>query len=168
MRALVRQSLPALWVALAISALATLSTGPTVAGETGPQASREQASWSETLSFEAQAPGASASIASDPCTFYRGQAWGRGLTHFTTEMLWACEAVQDRRRAGFALSPRLVEVEAALERYRVAFVEIAVAAFARDRARSMLRGAAGGDAGRMELAERTGTLAALESIRTGF
>lgn len=32
----------------------------------------------------------------DPCAFYRGQAYGRGLDHFAAEMLWACEAIAAR------------------------------------------------------------------------
>jgi len=63
----------------------------------------------------AQAQPVAAGLAqSDPCQFYRGRAWGRGITHYTTEMVWACEAITRRRAASVPLGDRLEEAEAAM------------------------------------------------------
>lgn len=113
----------------------------------------------------AQGPG----MASDPCGFYRGQAYGRGLDHFLTEMLWACEAIAARRGAGMPLGDRLVAAEVALERYRAAVIAAGAAEFALGRSArpgALRLGAA--DAAKASLAASTGTLTALERIRTGF
>lgn len=138
-------SLPVLLVALAIG----LSPPPARAGEEQGAAAPAQRS--------------------DPCGFYRGQAYGRGLAHFATEMLWACEAIEARRASQMELSERMLAAEAALERYRAAVVAAGAAAFARERAarRGSLRLGAG-DAAKAALAESTGTLAALDAIRAGF
>lgn len=98
---------------------------------------------------------------SDPCSFFRAHAYGRGLTHFATEMLWACEAIRARREAEMEVGERLLAVEQALERYRAAVIAAGVAARGG-------RSWTGGDATRTALAETTGMLAALEAIRFGF
>lgn len=106
---------------------------------------------------------------SDPCGFYRGQAYGRGLDHFLTEMLWACEAIAVRRRAEMPLSERLLAAEEALERYREALIAAGAAVFVRGRttgAGSLRPGAT--DAIKTSLAESTGTMDALEAIRAGY
>jgi hypothetical protein len=105
-------------------------------------------------------------LGSDPCGFYRGQAYGRGIGHMATEMLWACEAISARRTAGMPLGDRLLAVELALERYRAAVISAGQAAFARDR-RLGLEGRQR-DHAKHEIAEHTGALAALEAIRAGF
>lgn len=100
---------------------------------------------------------------SDPCGFYRTRAYGQGLEHFSTEMLWACEAIAARRAAGIALGERMRAVELALERYRLAVVADASLRAPRDG-----RSRRAEEAALVEVAERTGTLAALEAIRAGF
>ncbi len=110
-----------------------------------------------------------ATVPSDPCGFYRSQAFGRGLTHYATEMLWACEAIQARRVADMALSDRMLAVEFALERYREAVIAAGAADFTRQRSRMSATGYFGADeAAKAEIAENTGMLAALEAIRSGF
>ncbi len=112
---------------------------------------------------------AAASQRTDPCGFYRGQAFGRGLAHFSTEMLWACEAITMRRTGAVDLSERLAAVERALERYRAAVIAEGSAAFARGRARGPMSQRLGADETvKAALAERTGALAALEAVRSGF
>jgi hypothetical protein len=102
--------------------------------------------------------------ASDPCSFYRLEAYGKGLEHFATELVWACEAIAERRAAGMPLSDRMQAVAFALDRYREALVEA-------NRAGSPRPGAGWREArerARAALAEETGMLAALEGIRAGF
>jgi hypothetical protein len=116
----------------------------------------------------AQAQPVAAGLAqSDPCQFYRGRAWGRGITHYTTEMLWACEAITRRRAASVPLGDRLEAAEAALERFRAAVIETSSIEYA---------GARSGNLGyfslsareQEQIAVRTGAIAALDTIRTGF
>lgn len=108
-------------------------------------------------------------LRSDPCSFYRGQAYGRGLTHVSTEMLWACEAIAARRSADMTLSERLVAVDMALDRYREAVISAGAAAFSRERGRLTESAAFGsGDAVKAALAESTGVSAALDAVRDGF
>jgi hypothetical protein len=59
---------------------------------------------------------------SNLCGFFRDQAWGKGIGHYATEMLWACEAIAARRGAGLPLGDRLEAVESALARYHAAVV----------------------------------------------
>ncbi len=136
--------------ALSLAVAAWLGPGPAAAGE------------------DASPPGGLVA-ASDPCGFYRGQAYGRGLMHYATEMLWACETIQARHAAEMSLSARLLAAEAALERYRTAVIATGAAVFARERAArpGQMRLGAGEEA-KAALAESTGTLAALEAIRAGF
>lgn len=101
----------------------------------------------------------------DPCTFYRMQAFGRGLDHFASEMLWACEAIAARRGAAMPLSERLDAMAGALERYRAALIEAGRENYLRDREIGLLGLS---ETAKRDLAERTGTLAALEAIRTGY
>ena len=105
---------------------------------------------------------------SDPCTFYRGQAYGKGVAHFATEVLWACQAIAMRRAADMPLGDRLEAAEAAIERYRAAVIAAAVAMF--EQAQSSAAGARLGlsEAAALALADSTGALVALEGIRTGF
>jgi hypothetical protein len=58
----------------------------------------------------------------EPCLFFRLQAYDRGLEHFDTAIHWACEAIAHRRAAGMALPDRLLAAETAFEAYRVALV----------------------------------------------
>lgn len=116
----------------------------------------------------AQAQPVAAGLAqSDPCQFYRGRAWGRGITHYTTEMLWACEAITRRRAASVPLGDRLEEAEAALERFRAEVIETSSAGYARSQSgdRSYFTLSA---TEQEEIAVRTGAIAALDTIRTGF
>ena len=87
--------------------------------------------------------------ASQPCAFFRDRAWGRGLDHPATGMLWACEAIALRRGAGRALGDRLEAVDVALGRYRAA---VTAAPEADDAA----------------LARSTGALDALEAVAAGY
>lgn len=102
---------------------------------------------------------------SEPCGFYRTQAFGRGLDHFASEMLWACEAIETRRQAAVPLSERLTAAAGALERYRAALIEAGRAGFLHDREAGLLGLS---ELAKRDLAERTGTLAALEAISTGY
>jgi hypothetical protein len=101
--------------------------------------------------------------AAHPCTFFRGQAHRMGMTHFLTEMLWACEAIVERRAAGMTLSDRLLATERALLDYRSALGAARASA-----------GANGGsplsvsETRKREIAEATGVLGALEAISAGF
>jgi hypothetical protein len=97
------------------------------------------------------------------CGFFRNQAYGKGLAHFATEMLWACETIAARRGAGLPLSERLEAAEAALLRYRDGIL-----AGDRDAVSSHRPVFGLGDARKRELAEATGVLAALSAIETGF
>ena len=87
--------------------------------------------------------------ASNPCGFFHDQAWGKGIGHYATEMLWACEAIAARRRAGLPLGARLGAVDLALARYHDALV-------------------AGPDERAPELARSTGALDALQAVAAGF
>ena len=87
--------------------------------------------------------------ASSPCGFFRDQAWGKGIGHYATEMLWACEVIASRRGAGLPLGARLEAVERALARYRDALI-------------------AGPDDPAPELARSTGALDALQAVAAGF
>jgi hypothetical protein len=97
-----------------------------------------------------------------PCTFYRGQAYRMGVTHYATEMLWACEEIATRRAAEMPLSDRLLATEHALLAYREA---LAAARNGPGEGRSHLSMS---DARKREIAETTGVLAALEAISGGF
>lgn len=103
----------------------------------------------------------------DPCAFHRAQAYGRGLDHFATEMLWACEAVAARRAAAMPLPAPLAAAEFALRLYREAVVAEASAAFPRRRAEGAPRLGLD-DTAKVRLAETTGALAALDAARAGF
>jgi hypothetical protein len=124
------------------------------------------------LAGEEGAPAASTLGATDPCGYFRGQAYGRGLDHFLTEMVWACETIARRRAAGMPLGDRLLAVEGALERYRTAVVAAGAAGAERlARASAQATGArrpAEWEAVKASIAAETGTLAALEAIRSGF
>jgi hypothetical protein len=85
---------------------------------------------------------------SNPCGFFRDQAWGKGIGHYATEMLWACEAIAMRRGAGLPLGDRLEAVDLALARYHDAVV------------------ARPEDA--PDLARTTGALDALQAVAAGF
>jgi hypothetical protein len=104
---------------------------------------------------------------SDDCGFYRGAAFNKGLTHFATEMLWACEAIQERRNAGMRLSPRLSLAADRMDAYRTAVVQASVAALGTARKERRIRLGLG-EAEQQALARSTGALDALEAIRAGF
>ncbi len=101
----------------------------------------------------------------DPCAFYRGQAYGRGLDHFAAEMLWTCEAIAARQAAAMRLTGSLAAAKAALRRYREAVVAAASARFSQQRSAGRL---GLDDALKAQLAESTGALAALDAARTAF
>jgi hypothetical protein len=113
---------------------------------------------------EAAAPVPAVQRTPDPCTFYRMRARNLGINHWATEVVWACEAIAQRREAGMDLNDRMLAVEFALESYREALVADRRERIARpgSRARAEQREA------EERLAEETGMLAALEAIRTGF
>jgi hypothetical protein len=112
--------------------------------------------------------GGEPSRTSDPCGFFRAQAYGRGLEHYATEMLWACEAIAARRDREQELSLRLEAVELALERYREAVVAAGSGGPGAAGRPARTPGFGPSDAVKAELAESTGMLAALEAIRAGF
>jgi hypothetical protein len=123
------------------------------------------ASGGETVTSGAAPAGAT----SDPCGFYRSQAYGRGLAHYATDMLWACETITARRWADMTLGARLEAVDLALERYRAAVVAAGVATFATGRAAGPASGRLGADdEHKAALAESSGALTALEAVRGGF
>lgn len=97
-----------------------------------------------------------------PCTFYRGQAYRMGMTHYATEMLWACEEIAARRAAGMPLSDRLLATEHALLAYREALSEARQGGGEAGSHLSM------SEARKRAIAETTGVLAALEAISGGF
>lgn len=146
--------MPDLRLAIALLAF-TGASAPGQAAEDGPVATRPGTAETTTRS-----------AVSDPCGFFRGQAYGRGLSHVATEMLWACEEIAARRAAGMTVSERLVAVELALDRYRAEVVAAGAAGFARGVTSSHYFGP--GDAAKHRIAEDSGMLAALEAIRTGF
>lgn len=94
-----------------------------------------------------------------PCTFFRSQAQRMAITHFLTEMHWACQEIAARRAAGMPLTDRLIAAEGAL----IAFREAVTAARTQTGTHLSLN-----EARKRELAETTGALAALEAISTGF
>ena len=99
--------------------------------------------------------------AATACGFFQGQAYGKGLAHFATEMLWACETIAIRRASGVQLGDRLAATEAALARYREAVI-----AGAAVRPHGHAFGLSENE--KAVLAESTGALAALEGISVGF
>jgi hypothetical protein len=107
------------------------------------------------------------STASDPCSFYRAHAYGQGIDHYTTEVVWACEAVAQRRATGQPLSDRVEAVEFALRQYRAALVADTRRRFAHAPAPGTTYAEAR-ERARRALAEESGMLAALEAIREGF
>lgn len=106
-------------------------------------------------------------VRSDPCHFYRARAWGQGIGDYTTEMLWACEAIAARRAAAVPLGPRLQAMANALDQFRDALVDAGSATFATSR-NVHSRNLGVSRRAQHEIAERTGVLAALEAIQTGF
>jgi hypothetical protein len=72
-----------------------------------------------------------------------------------------------RRAASVPLGERLLAMEAALERFRNAIVEIGSARFAESQS-DELRYYGISPTTQQEIAERTGALAALDAIRGGF
>ena len=101
------------------------------------------------VSSSGERPRPSTLSPSNPCAFFSDRAYGRGLDHPATGMLWACEAIADRRRAGLALGDRLAATDFALGRYQAAVT-------------------ADPGADDAALARSTGTLDALEAIAAGF
>jgi hypothetical protein len=113
------------------------------------------------------APVAAAIGPSDPCDFFRGRAWGQGIGDYTTEMVWACEAIAARQAASVPLGPRLAEMAAALERFRAAVIDTGQSTFGESlRLRSRHLGVSRDR--QHEIAAQTGVLAALQAIQTGF
>lgn len=103
------------------------------------------------------------------CTFFRGQAYRKGLAHFATEMLWACETIAERGVARMPLNARLAATEAAMRRYREAVIAAGRTAFAETRMQDVAPRTHGlTDATKLRIAEESGVLAALEAIRGGF
>ncbi len=107
------------------------------------------------------------SASGDPCRFFRGRAFGKGVDHYATEMLWVCNAIAERRRAAMPLSDRLQATEAALENYRQGVVSATVADLdRRRRARERRLGLSEEDT--LRIAEESGALIALDAVRSGF
>jgi hypothetical protein len=107
----------------------------------------------------ASAPPAAAgesAAAAKPCGFFRSQAYGKGIGHFATEMLWACETIAVRRAAAVPLGDRLEATDAALARYREAVIAAA--------SRARFRSGGFGETDKAALAEATGALTALSAI----
>ena len=92
------------------------------------------------------------------CGFFRNQAFGKGLGHYATEMLWACETIARRRAGERPLGDRLEATDAALNRYRDAVIAEARRA----------RAAPFTERDKQTLAEATGALVALSGIAEGF
>lgn len=103
------------------------------------------------------------------CGFFHGQAYRRGIQHFATEMLWACETIAQRRASRMPLGARLEEADVALHRYRDAVISAGRTAFAETRtsdAAPRIHGLS--DDAKRRLAEEAGALTSLEAIRNGF
>ncbi len=101
------------------------------------------------------------------CGYLRSQARGQGIDHYTTEALWACEALAARRAAGMPLSDRMLAVAFALEQFREAMAEERAARYPRTRGPGISTRVAR-ERARAIVAEESGMLAALEAVRTGF
>jgi len=103
------------------------------------------------------------------CAFFRGQAWGKGLNEPETEMLWACEAIAQRRAAQVPLGVRLEATDAALTRYREALHDTGTRGFgATSGSAPSFAPPAPAASDRRALAESTGVLAALMAIAEGY
>lgn len=105
----------------------------------------------------------------DPCLFYRSQAWHRELAHFSQDMLWSCEAIEQRRRAGVQLGDRLTAADFALRSYRERVIETARSNYRM----SVLEGLETfhrrvTESQKRAIAEETGALAAMEALNHGF
>lgn len=105
----------------------------------------------------------------DPCRFFRGQAAREPLTHYSRDMLWACEEIARRRTAGLPLGDRLKATEAMLATYRDAVVAAGTEAFARKGRAGQPPWALGlSEEEKYQIADSTGALLVLEAIRGGF
>lgn len=105
----------------------------------------------------------------DPCRFYRSQAWRQGLTHYTRDMLWSCEAIAQRRQAGMQLSDRLTAADLALKAYRARIVEAALAHYRRSESLGLDTFHRRVPESEMrQIAEESGVLAAMEALSEGF
>ena len=104
---------------------------------------------------------------SDPCGFYHGRAHGKGIDHYTTEMLWVCRAIAARRAAAMPVGDRLRATEAAFESYRSEVVAASVQDFARKQD-GLTRRLGLSEDDMQRIADRTGVLLALEAVRGGF
>ncbi|WP_424933645.1 hypothetical protein [Amaricoccus macauensis] len=105
----------------------------------------------------------------DPCLFYRSQAWNRDLAHYSRDMLWSCEAIEQRRRAGMQLSDRLQAAEFALMTYRSRVIAMALEKFRQEEtfgADTFHREVS--ETEKWAIAEETGALAAMEALNHGF
>jgi hypothetical protein len=103
----------------------------------------------------------------NPCGFFRNQAFGKGLSDPATEMLWACQEIATRRAAEIPLGVRLEATELALMRYREALLVASRGSYATDSGRgptSTYPSASDKHA----IAETTGVLAALMAISGGY
>jgi hypothetical protein len=106
---------------------------------------------------------------SDPCVFFRGQAFDKALSDYTREMLWACEEIARRRAARIPLGDRLEATAAMLDAYREAIIAAGSEAFVRNRRAGLPPWALGlSDDEKYAIADATGALLALEAIRLGF
>jgi len=101
-----------------------------------------------SLAAPGERPRPSTLSPSSPCAFFRDRAYGKGLDHPATAMLWACEAIALRRGAGMPLGDRLEVVDLALGRYRA--------------------GVVAAPANEAAVAATSGVLAALDAIAAGF
>ena len=115
------------------------------------------------------APDYAALDPSDPCYFFREQARRKGLAHYATEMVWACEALAARRGAGLPLNDRMLATEAAFEAYRLRYLEALKVSHEAQGNRGYWRfGIDLSDDDKHVIAEDTGILVVLETIRNGF
>jgi hypothetical protein len=106
---------------------------------------------------------------SDLCRFFRGQAFHKAITDYTHEMLWACEEIARRRNTGVPLGDRLEATAALLVDYRDAVVAAGSVAVDSRRREGRAPWALGLTAEeKYAIADATGTLLALEAIRSGF
>ncbi|MEM8570880.1 MAG: hypothetical protein AAGG56_08205 [Pseudomonadota bacterium] len=108
-------------------------------------------------------------VKSDPCLFYRSQAWRQGVSHYAQEMLLSCEAITNRRQAGIELSDRLLAAEHALKEYRSRVIARAVRHYRSD---EMPRSDTGhhrvSEEEKRKIAEESGVLLAMEGLSSGF
>ncbi len=125
----------------------------------------------ELPGFDRDGPEATVSVYApgDDCGFFRDQAADQALTHYSQDMLWACEAIARRRAAGMLLGDRLLATQAMLATYRDAVRAAGADAFVRKGREGLPPWMLSLSADeKYRIADATGALLVIEAIRDGF